>query len=126
MTQPQNAIFNEQSQSYHHLEYKFKDDVNLANIQRELQTALCKRTADINIVVAFGRNATNTLLPDLQLNAFDDFTEIASPHGKKAIASQGDIMFWIHSDNALLLKHRHKDFFPGQFTLFDFFGSDAI
>jgi len=100
MTQPQIAIFNEQSQSYHHLEYTFKEDVYLVDIQQALQGALTKQTDDINIVIAFGRSTTNTLLPELELPLFNDFTEIASSHGKKALASQGDVMFWIHSDNA--------------------------
>lgn len=68
MTQPQIAIFNEQSQSYHHLEYTFKDDVYLADIHSALKTALNKQSDDVHVVVAFGRSATNTLLPDLQLD----------------------------------------------------------
>lgn len=99
MSQPQSSIFNETSTNYHHLEYIFKDDVYLPEIHAALTSALKKQAADVNIVIAFGPSACNTLLPALQLKQFHDFTTLRSPHGKIAAATQADVMFWIHSND---------------------------
>ncbi|MFT5879077.1 MAG: putative iron-dependent peroxidase [Moritella sp.] len=98
MSQPQSSIFNETSTNYHHLEYIFKEGVYLPEIHTTLKSALKKQTADVNIVIAFGTSACNTLLPELQLKPFHDFTTLRSPHGKVAAATQADVMFWIHSN----------------------------
>lgn len=100
MTQPQTSIFAEQSSSFHHLEYTFKNDVYLTNIQAGLKKAMQKVDPSVHLVIAFGPSAKNTLLPEIELDNFQPFTELTSPHGKKALATQGDLLFWIHSEDA--------------------------
>ena len=100
MSQPQTAIFNEQTTSFHHLEYTFKADVYYNSIIAKLKLALTRQNDGVEIIVAFGPSACNTLLPHLALSDFNDFTELRSPHGKVAAATQRDLMFWIHSEDA--------------------------
>jgi len=100
MAQPQTSIFCEASTSFHHLEYTFKEDVYLTNIQSALKKAMTKVDPSVHVVVALGPNAKNTLLPELVLSDFNPFTEIKSRHGKKALATQGDLLFWIHSESS--------------------------
>lgn len=102
MTQPQSSIFAEQSSSFHHLEYIFKDKVYLSSIQSALKLAMQKVDPRVHVVTAFGPNTKNTLLPEIALSEFNEFTEIKSPHGKKACATQGELLFWIHSEDVAL------------------------
>lgn len=102
MTQPQTSIFAEQSSSFHHLEYTFKQDVYLSDIQTALKLATQKVDSSVHVVTALGPSAKNTLLPHIELSDFQEFSEINSPHGKKAKATQGELLFWIHSEDASL------------------------
>ena len=98
MTKPQPAIFQENSTKFYSLEYSLDLTLPLATLKAAINTCLSD-TSDINIVIAFGKQAWNKLQPDWQAEELIDFEALEGVDGYSIPSTQRDLFFWIHSKN---------------------------
>ena len=98
MTTPQKAIFQENSTKFYSLEYSLDLTLPLTTLKAAINTSLSD-TADVSIVIAFGKEAWNKLQPDWQPEKLVDFEALEGVNGYSIPSTQRDLFFWIHSEN---------------------------
>jgi putative iron-dependent peroxidase len=95
----QQSIFNEESTKFYYLEYQLKANQTIEAIKSALIKALKPQHNDVNIVLAFGKEALNILLPTFQPADLCSFQTLNGVHNHSMPSTQQDILFWIHSKN---------------------------
>jgi len=98
MTKPQKGIFQENSSKFYSLEYSLDLTIPLATLKAAINASLSD-TAGVSIVIAFGKQAWNTLQPDWQAKELIDFELLEGVEGYSIPSTQRDLFFWIHSQN---------------------------
>lgn len=99
MTQYQAGIFNEGSISFNYLEYKLDDSQTVAQIKAALSQAMTLHCEELNVVIAFGKQAWNKLNPDWQPKDLCDFKNLNGVKDFSMPSTQSDVFFWIHGLN---------------------------
>jgi len=98
MTKPQQAIFQENSSKFYSLEYSLDLSLPLATLKSAINASLSD-ISNVNIVIAFGKQAWNTLQPNWQADDLIDFEAIEGVDGYSIPSTQRDLLVWLHSDN---------------------------
>ncbi len=98
MCSAQAGIFNEKPSKYYYLEYQLDYSQPTAEIRKAIKRATAVQNAAINLVVSFGRRAWNLLNPAWMPKDLVDFETLVGVEGYAMPATQGDLFFWIHSD----------------------------
>ncbi len=99
MPTPQKGIFQEDSNKFYHLEYKVDFLLPFPRLQNALKQSLSSPADNVNLVIAFGRQAWNTLQPNWQPDELLDFETLRGTKGFVIPSTQRDMFFWIHSQN---------------------------
>ncbi len=98
MTAAQAGIFNEKPSKYYYLEYQLDYSKSAAEIKKAIKHATSNQNAAIDLVVSFGKQAWNLLNPAWTPKDLVDFETLVGVEGHTMPATQGDLFFWIQSD----------------------------
>ena len=98
MPTPQADIFIEGSHHYYHLEYQLDNSVTEADIRAALTNAR-QKNPNIQLVIAFGKQAWDRLQPQWSPSDLADFKTIHGVDGHTAPSTQSDAFFWIHGQD---------------------------
>ncbi len=99
MTQAQAGIFKENTHQYYYLEYQVDFSNSTQTIKQVLSAAVSESIDGVNVVVAFGKQAWNTLQAGWQPKDLVDFETLNGVQGFSMPSTQGDVFFWVHSDH---------------------------
>ncbi len=101
MVSPQPGIFALNSQHFYFLEYNIRQDAPIEAVIASLETIYTKQEQS-HVILAFGSALWRrfALRPEF---SFEPFTSLYGPFNHVAIASQHDLLVWLHADNQSVL-----------------------
>lgn len=107
-TQPQSAIFAEESAQYHyhHLEYALIEEASFSEFKQVLKELVTQKELSslvVHSVLAFGYKLWGQLSPEQIPSELRDFETLRGIEQYKMPASQHDFTFWLKSANASVL-----------------------
>jgi len=95
MPAPQSSIFNESGQHYYYLEYRVEASTEL--FKAKLKKALQAESADVSMIVAFGKRAWDLLQPDWSPKELIQFSPIDGVNGYRNPSTQRDLLIILQS-----------------------------